>query len=224
VFSDKPMPIVGLALWDVSPEMLGYEARAFGSALALVDALWPGDRIRFGTFSGQEFAVSPLLTGDKTVLRRVVDEELWFSTAGTPLWNALARALGILAGDDGRRVLMVMSSRSRLHDEGSPRDVRIALHRADALLYAVGLEGVGLGPDVRDVARETGGGYLEIPQRADLAAVFRGIASEIHQQYLLGFVPEDDEEPALRPLSVEVKAPGATVRARRSYASGRERD
>ena len=93
VFSNQPTAIVGLAMWDVSPALDKNHLRARAAARALVDALWADDRLRFGTFSGQEFALSPLLTGDKAVLRRVVDEEVWFSDHGTPIWSALDRSL-----------------------------------------------------------------------------------------------------------------------------------
>ena len=51
----------------------------------------PQDRAQIGTF-GEEIAISPHLTGDKEMLRRVLRNELW-PMGGTPIWNALDAAM-----------------------------------------------------------------------------------------------------------------------------------
>ena len=65
--------------------------RLRSSTQSFVDALLPQDRAQIGTF-GDEIAISPHLTGDKPVLRRVLRDELW-PMGGTPIWNALDAAM-----------------------------------------------------------------------------------------------------------------------------------
>lgn len=219
VFSDQPAAITGLAMWDVSPAMKQNQARSRAAARALIEALWPDDRIRFGTFSGQEFAVSPLLTGDKTTLRRIVDEELWFSTTGIPLWNALKRSLVVLSRDAaGRRVLVVLSAGKSNLDPDSKKDTVGEMHRSDCMVYTIGLEGSSLSRDIRDVAEESGGGYVELSRSADLNIEFTAIVEELHHQYLIGFV-SDAADGLRHTLTVRTRIAGAKVRARQAYVA-----
>ena len=58
--------------------------------------------------SASEIAMSPLLTGDKAELTRIAREELW-PGGSTPLWGAMYAAMGSLAQETGRRVVVVLS-------------------------------------------------------------------------------------------------------------------
>jgi VWFA-related protein len=66
------------------------------------------------------------------------------------------------------------------------------------------------------LAAETGGGVMYLNPQADVNATATWIASELHHQYLLGFVPPKlDGKP--HELEVRVRRKNMTVRARRSY-------
>ena len=96
----------------------------------------------------------------------------------------------------------------------------------DVMVYAIGLESnyfngqrmVRSKPDrgLRKIADETGGGYFELEKTADLAPTFTRVAEELHSQYVLGFTPTSLDG-RVHKLSVKVKQPGMTARARRSY-------
>jgi VWFA-related protein len=66
------------------------------------------------------------------------------------------------------------------------------------------------------IAAATGGGYFELTSTTSLGPTFRRIADELHRQYALGFTPAALDG-KMHKLAVRVTAPGATVRARRSY-------
>ena len=66
------------------------------------------------------------------------------------------------------------------------------------------------------IAAATGGGYFELTSTADIASTFRRVADELHHQYLIGFSPQALDG-KMHTLTVRVSAPGATVRARKSY-------
>ena len=98
---------IAQALFDMSNSMTRHHAAVRSAADALIDALWPGDRVRLGSF-GIEVALSPLLTNDARVLHRIVDEELW-PGGPTPLWAATYQAMTSLAEEHGRRVVLLLT-------------------------------------------------------------------------------------------------------------------
>jgi VWFA-related protein len=215
-FSNQPEPIVAVAMWDVSTSLTRYSDWSRGTARAFVRALWPGDRLRFGSF-GEEIAFSPHLTGDKRTLERVIDEELWFG-GGTRLWAALDRALGLLMPEAGRRAVVTLTDGNSSADTRSRDDVLMTVHRADTMVYALGLEGAGLSGALRSVADESGGGYAVIKANQDLDRQLEAVMVELHHQYLLGFVT-DAADRRIHTLTVRTRITGATVRARRGYVA-----
>ena len=69
---------------------------------------------------------------------------------------------------------------------------------------------------LRKIADETGGGYFELKKTSDLAPTFTRVAQELHSQYVLGFAPTQLDG-KVHKLTVRMKKPGMTARARRSY-------
>src|SRR5438034_10414060 len=102
----------------------------------------------------------------------------------------------------------------------------------EEMIYAIGLESnyfngqrmVRSKPDsgLRKVADETGGGYFELTKAADLSSTFTRVAQELHSQYVIGFTPMllDGK---IHKLSVRMKQPGMTARARRSYLAASDK-
>ena len=69
---------------------------------------------------------------------------------------------------------------------------------------------------LRKIADETGGGYFELKKTDDLGPTFTRVAQELHSQYVIGFTPTQLDG-KVHKLTVRVKQPGMTARARRSY-------
>jgi VWFA-related protein len=98
----------------------------------------------------------------------------------------------------------------------------------EVMVYAIGLEAeyfngqrvVRSRPDggLKRLADETGGGYFELKKTADLAPTFTRVAQELHSQYVIGFTPTELDN-RVHKLTVRVKRPGTTPRARRSYVA-----
>jgi Ca-activated chloride channel family protein len=75
-------------------------------------------------------------------------------------------------------------------------------------------------PGLRELAAESGGGYVELEDTENLGPAFARVADELHRQYLLGFVaPEADGK--LHTLEVRLKDASMRPRARRSYQAPR---
>jgi len=45
-------------------------------------------------------------------------------------------------------------------------------------------------PSLKKIAAESGGGYFELKEGADLSSTFTRVAQELHSQYVIGFTPE----------------------------------
>jgi VWFA-related protein len=90
-----------------------------------------------------------------------------------------------------------------------------------------GPRGFGGAPDRPDpglakIAAETGGGYFELTNTADLASTFKRVADELHHQYLLGFAPPSLDGKTHR-IDVRLTNAEMTVRARKTYLAASER-
>lgn len=78
-------------------------------------------------------------------------------------------------------------------------------------------------PGLRQLAHDSGGGYVELDGANDLGVAFARVADELHRQYLLGFVAPDADGKAHR-LEVRVTDPTMHPRARQSYQAPRRQD
>jgi VWFA-related protein len=115
-FSNDLLPASISLMLDMSDSMLGEHARVRDSAQQFVEALLPQDRVRIGTF-GDEVALSPWLTSDKTILARVLREEVW-PGGDTPLWSAMRAGMLSIQAEQNRRVIVMLSDGI---DTGCPR-------------------------------------------------------------------------------------------------------
>jgi VWFA-related protein len=73
---------------------------------------------------------------------------------------------------------------------------------------------------LKKISDETGGGFFELKNTSDLAPTFTRVAQELHSQYVLGFTPMQLDG-RVHKLTVRMKQPGMTARARRSYLAAR---
>jgi len=216
VFDNTPQAITVAVMFDMSNSMAGQLTKIRQSAGALIKALAPGDRARIGTF-GSEVAISPLLTGDKDVLQRILDEELW-PGGPTPLWYATDQAMTTLDEETGRRVVLLFTDGddSRMFVPASKQSASRHAERGGFMVYVVGLPRRKLSDQVRTLANDTGGGHFIVRNEDDLAATFTRVVEELHQQYVLGF-SSDLADGQSHTIEVKTTRPGAKVRARKSY-------
>jgi VWFA-related protein len=215
VFSTATQPVTAALMLDMSASMEDRLVRVRDAALGFVDAISPADRLRIGSF-GSEIALSPMLTGDKTILARVLREELW-PGGSTPLWNALDAGMRSLAGETGRRTIVVVTDGV---DTSSASQAAVATRAVGGLfmIYAIGLEGKGLSPTLIDLIGQTGGGHFDLRRDDNLASAFARLAEELRHQYLVGFTPAMlDGKP--HTLEVRVNRPGMRVQAPRQFVA-----
>jgi Ca-activated chloride channel family protein len=224
-FSSGRQPLTVALLLDMSGSMNPSVLRVRESTRRFIDALLPEDRVRICTF-GDEIAISPILTNDKTVLARIVSEELW-PGGGTPLWNAVYAGMASLADEPGRRVVLALTDGADGGAlpgwKGSFDDVRDRATREGFMLYMVGMDQAAirteLTAEVAALLDETGGARFNVAADDDLGATFTRVAEELRRQYLIGFAPAADGRE--HRLTVSVKRAGLLARARKSYTAER---
>lgn len=222
IFSRDRQPITALLLLDMSASMEDRWMRVRDAAARFVDALEPADRVRIGTF-GSEIALSPHLTGDKSILKRILREELW-PGGSTPLWNAMSAGMQSIAQAgpinlaasapstiDPRRPIVVVTDGIDT-SSGAQAPVAARAIREQFMIYGVGLEGKGLSTRLVDLIAQTGGGHFDLKRTDDLGDAFLRLADELHHQYLIGFTPLAFDGQT-HSLEVRVKRDGLKVRA-----------
>ena len=219
VFDTTAQPLTLLLMFDTSASIAPNLDKVRLAANAAVAALTVGDRARIGTF-GHEIAISPHLTGDQSILTRVIREEIWPGVR-TRLWDALRRALEDLSGETGRRALVVLSdgrdssSRDQSKITASRAAVRASATSDDWSVYAVSVAG-SIDRSLVEIVNETGGRAIRTAGPSDLTTGYTSVMNELRHQYLLGFAAAQSDG-AIHTIDVRVRRPGLTVRARRVY-------
>lgn len=227
IFRQQSEPITVVVMLDTSGSMTGAIDLLKAAAAEFVARLLPDDRAAVGAFN-DKVELSAQFSSDRDGLAAEV-KDLDFGN-GTRLHDALAEALDMLRGQQGRRVVLVFTD----GDDTSSRIGRgTVLERAksdEVMVYAIGLQSeyfdgsrrVRTKPDgsLRKLADETGGGYFELKDTEALGPTFTRVAQELHSQYVLGFEPQQADG-KVHTLSVKASRPGLTVRARKSYVAAR---
>jgi Ca-activated chloride channel family protein len=216
VFSKDPQPITVALLIDMSGSMQQHFLRVRAATREFIKALHSTDRARIGTF-GEEVALSPHLTGDKALLTRVLEEETW-PGGGTPMWSAAYDAMTSLDNQAGRRVILILTDGVANPQDRSAVEIQSRAINEGFMVYAIGVEGTGLDPILKDMTDYTGGGYFELGAADDLASTFARVVDELRHQYVLGFTPTALDGRRHR-LDVKLASPGAKARARRYYVA-----
>jgi Ca-activated chloride channel family protein len=245
VFSRETQPISIVLMLDRSGSMVGNFERVRAAAEQFVFRLLPADQARIGSFAAR-VQVDPLsFTDDRDQLIAILRRDLQ-APGPTPLWNAVSVGMTALSHQQGRRVVLVFTDGvdhppTKRSTNMTLDDVVTRARDEHVMVYAIGLAssmgpgptggsgrfvpGRGSGgrgvtdkpdPGLAKLAAESGGGYFELTDSADLSATFARVADELHRQYALGFVPEKLDGKTHR-IDVGVRRPGVTARARTSY-------
>jgi Ca-activated chloride channel family protein len=222
-FENVVQPISVVVMLDTSGSMTGSISLLKEAAEQFLLRLLPADQGRVGAFN-DKIQISAHFTKNRDDLIGEV-KELDFGN-GTRLWDAVLASLEELNGVEGRRVVLVFTDGDDTESRARLGTVVDKARADDAMVYAIGLESIYFNgqrmvrsePDsgLRKIADETGGGYFELKKTADLAPTFTRVAQELHAQYVMGFAPTQLDG-KVHKLSLRIKKPGMTARARRSY-------
>ena len=231
LFDNEVQPISAVVMLDTSASMTLSLDILKAAAEQFVIRLLPADRAKVGAFN-DKIQVLPRgdFIADRDELRAVIKNDLQYGNP-TRLYDAIDASLEALTGQEGRRVVLVFTDGDDTYSKLGRGEVQQRALNDEVMVYAIGLESnffngqshVRTKPDrgLKKLAEETGGGYFELDQTADLAPTFTRVAQELHSQYLLGFTPEVLDGKTHK-LEVRVKQPGMTARARKTYMASSE--
>jgi Ca-activated chloride channel family protein len=235
LFANDLQFIKVVVMLDESGSMVNNIATVKDGAEQFLLRLLPDDRARIGSFE-DKIIVSPEFTNNRDALIRFLHEQLQYGN-GTRLWDAVDFGMSALSELDGRRVVLVFTDGGDDPGPGKHVSYNTVLKRAQAegyMVYAIGFhskcrcgaEGRMIetdpDPSLKKIAAESGGGYFELKQGADLSSTFTRVAQELHSQYVIGFTPAALDG-KLHTLLVRVKRTGMTARTRKSYIASPER-
>jgi Ca-activated chloride channel family protein len=228
-FTRDVQPLTAVVLLDGSRSMVNGLDTVITAADHFVVRLMPGDRALVGSFS-DEIRFGSGFTDNRDEMARQVNDLFDLRIGlGTSLWDAVRRAAMSFEGaGEGRRVVVVFTDGDDTTSLTAYSDLLSAIRQADAMVYAVLIRGIERLPenrrgrrnrpqDLPNLTAATGGGYYVVNNVLDdLNSITTQIAEELHNQYVIGFVPENLDG-RVHKLEVRVRRPHVKLRARESY-------
>jgi Ca-activated chloride channel homolog len=227
-------PIDLMVLIDASASMTGRLPMAKQAALHLIRSLGANDRVAIMTIGHRLSTYSPF-TSDRQAIEKAIDG---IQPGGnTALYTTLYVALKSFGRLDGRaeirrRAIVVLTDGADTTSLVSFEDVLALARESGVLVYPISLSfaaghrtidaEIAAAYELRALARETGAKAYFPRELADLEGTYQAIATEISQQYSVGYVPiHQPETRSLRRVQVVVDAPDVSVRSRVGYIAGR---
>jgi Ca-activated chloride channel homolog len=216
-FAAGSFPLSAALAIDRSCSVAGTRlSSAKSAAQAFLGELRPSDEAMIIAVGSQVEVVAPLST-DRLAQHDAVERLDTFGTTG--LYDAIIDAIDDVQPAKGRRALIILSDGNDRYSEASAADALERARRSDVMAFPVSI-GAARPALFAELATLTGGRSFHARDGSALAETLRGIAHELRQQYLLGYTPL--RPPATgsnewRSITVTVKRPGATVRARDGY-------
>jgi tight adherence protein B len=177
-------------LIDRSQSMRGKPlADASAGARAFVAAKQAADELSVIAFGSKVATLSPFSTvkrdADLPLGRMTTD-----SVKGTALYDAVIAAANQLKGNPlPGRVIIVLSDGADNASSGSLTTAIKAAREANALIYAIGIEGEGFTSDpLEQLASSTGGQYYGAASTSALAGVYKSIADALKKTWRIQYV------------------------------------
>lgn len=224
-FTNERVPVSLAVLLDVSDSMYGQR---------LVDARAAVERFLFELLDKEdEFCViafnhepAPLTSWTQTpgIVKRAMDVLRPFGA--TALYDALLTTLPMMNTRTKQRAsVLIISDGADTASDAALRDVRAALVRSDAFVYAIAIdppakrainEAVNV-TALNEITGGNGGNTEVVHETAGLIAATAHIAEELNSQYVLGYHSPRPADGKYHSIRVRMTAPEYRVRSRRGY-------
>ena len=224
-FTNERVPIALAVLLDVSDSMFGQrlvESRAAVERF-LFELLGKEDEFAVVAFNHEPLPLTGWTQAPEGVRRAMSTLRPSGSTA---LYDAVLTALPMMDTRTRQRAaVLIISDGADTASDASLRDVRSALVRSDAFVYAIAIDpparrAINEAVNVQALNELTGGngGNIEVVHAtAGLMAATARIAEELNSQYVLGYHTPRPPDGKYRTIRVRVTTPEHRVRARRGY-------
>jgi Ca-activated chloride channel family protein len=186
------------------------------AARAFLNALRPADESVILGIGSEVTTVADAAVPREQQAAAVQALDAWGTTK---LHDAIIQAIDATDAARGRRAVVILSDGDDRYSEAPAGAVLTRARRANVLIYPVALSKTR--PALfAELSSVTGGRSFHVRDLKALDATLTTIASELREQYLLGYSPSrpftaGGEE--WRSIVVRVKRPGVNVRARDGY-------
>jgi Ca-activated chloride channel homolog len=230
-FTNERVPIgLGLLL-DVSDSMFGRRIKDARAAVErfLVDLLAPADEFFMMAFNHEPHPLTDW-THETGLVRSALESAR--PSGGTAIYDAVLAALPLIEHRHRERAaVVIISDGADTASDITLRDLRGALVRSDAFVYAVAIDSPEPQPintrvnaaALGDITNPTGGHTEIVRDSADLAAATARIAEELNSQYVIGYAVPHPGDGKYHSIRVRVTTPGYKVHARNGYVATRNR-
>ena len=226
-FTRDRIPLSLGVVLDVSQSMYGQRIDDARLALDrfLADLLDPEDEVFVIVFNHTPRVEVPWTLGPRQLLRTLDDIR---PSGGTSIYDAMMQALPLFDVREHQRAAVVLiSDGSDTGSDADVRDVRRALRRSDAFVYAIAIDAPTTRPindrvnpfALREITTESGGYTEVVHDSPELGPATERIADELNHQYTLSYMPQHLADGSYRSIRVRVAGREYRVRTRRGYVA-----
>jgi Ca-activated chloride channel family protein len=166
---------------------------------------------------GSEVEIASPLSANRDEQVAAVDRMQPWGTTG--LHDAIIKSIDAIQAAKGRRALLLMSDGNDRYSTATAQQALDRARQADVMIYPVAL-GRTRPALFAQLATLTGGRSFQPKDARQLTDTVQAVADELRHQYLLGYTPSRPivaGDSQWRSIVVNVRRPGATVRARDGY-------
>jgi Ca-activated chloride channel family protein len=226
-FTNERVPVGLGVLLDISDSMFGKRIQDARTAVDrfLFELLDAADECFIMAFNHQPRTLTGWTHGPEDV-RRALDGLKPFG--GTAVYDAVIESLPVIERRSRQRAaLLVISDGADTASTANIRDVRSALHRSDAFVYAIAIDSperqainTRVNPQVlREITAESGGRTEVVQNTSELNEATARIAEELNSQYVLGYTSPRGADGQFHSIRVRVSGSDYRVRARTGYVA-----
>ncbi len=226
-FTNERVPVSLGILLDISDSMFGRRIQDARDAIAqfVMDLLDPADEFSLLAFNHQQRLLTRWTT-DRAAAARVM--EPLRPSGSTAIYDAILATLPLVEVRNRQRAaLIVISDGDDTASDRTLKDVRSALLRTDAFVYAVGIDPSDRWPinaqvnrsSLQELTDQSGGRTLVVHDTADAMIALAAIAEELNSQYLIGYSSSKAADGQFHSIRVRVRGTDYRVRARNGYVA-----
>ena len=224
-FTNERVPVSLVVLLDVSDSMFGQRLVDARSAVErfLFDLLDKNDEFSVVAFNHEPRPLTRW-TQSPDVVRTAMSTLKPFGS--TALYDAVLTVLPMMNTRTKQRAsVLIISDGADTASDAALREVRSALVRSDAFVYAIAVdppakrainETVNVGA-LNEITGGSGGNTELVHETSEIVAATARIAEELNSQYVLGYHTLRPLDGSYRSIRVRAVNPEYRVRARRGY-------
>ncbi len=226
-YTSERVPISLGVLLDMSDSMFGHPIADARKAIDrfLFEELDHEDEFFILAFNHKPHVLTQW-TQTPTVVREALDNIK--PTGGTAVYDAVMEGMPFIAKRNRERgALLIVSDGADTASNATLKDVRFALRRSQAFVYAIAINSTerraingSVNPTtLREITDESGGRTEVVSSAAEISAASSRIADELNHQYVMGFTPNHPADGKYHTIRVRTHNPAYKVRARSGYVA-----